>query len=384
MLYLEQCQSSGDLPGVLDITPGIRSLQVHFDSRRLPQETLLEVLADAEEHLGGLEDFAIPSRVVHLPLSWNDPAIGETVQRYMGSVRSDAPWCPDNIEFIRRVNGLDHTDDVRRIVFDARYLVMGLGDVYLGAPVATPLDPRHRLVTTKYNPARTWTPPNVVGIGGAYLCIYGMEGPGGYQLFGRTIQVWNTFGRSPSFAGGKPWLLRFFDQIRFFPVSHEELMQWRRDFPFGRRQIAIEEDTFRLDDYRRFLADQHVDIERFQLRRQAAFEAERAQWEQRDEFSRAAQLASEGDAGPGTPRIVVPEGSEIVEAPLSGIVWKTLVKAGDRVIKGTAVVAIEAMKMQCDVTSQTDGVVREVYVQPAQAVSAGAPLLAIEPDHQGA
>ncbi len=56
---------------------------------------------------------------------------------------------------------------------------MGLGDVYLGAPVATPLDPRQRLVTTKYNPARTWTPENAVGIGGAYMCVYGMEGPGG-------------------------------------------------------------------------------------------------------------------------------------------------------------------------------------------------------------
>ena len=70
--------------------------------------------------------------------------------------------------------------------------MLGLGDVYLGAPVATPVDPRHRLVTTKYNPARTWTPENAVGIGGAYMCIYGMEGPGGYQLFGRTIQMWNT------------------------------------------------------------------------------------------------------------------------------------------------------------------------------------------------
>ena len=109
----------------------------------------------------------------------------------MHGVRADAPWCPWNIEFIRRVNGLDSVDDVRRTVFDASYLVLGLGDVYLGAPVATPLDPRHRLVTTKYNPARTWTAENSVGIGGAYLCIYGMEGPGGYQFVGRTVQVWN-------------------------------------------------------------------------------------------------------------------------------------------------------------------------------------------------
>ena len=143
----------------------------------------------------------VPSRTVHLPLSWDDPATREAIARYMAGVRDDAPWCPWNIEFIRRVNGLDSVDDVYRTVFDAEYLVLGLGDVYLGAPVATPLDPRHRLVTTKYNPARTWTAENSVGIGGAYLCIYGMEGPGGYQFVGRTTQVWgSTPGRRSSRA----------------------------------------------------------------------------------------------------------------------------------------------------------------------------------------
>ena len=82
----------------------------------------------------------------------------------------------DNIEFIRRINGLKDKQAVKDVVYNASYLVMGLGDVYLGAPVATPLDPRQRLVTTKYNPARTWTPENAVGIGGAYMCVYGMEG----------------------------------------------------------------------------------------------------------------------------------------------------------------------------------------------------------------
>ena len=109
------------------------------------------------------------------------------IERYMHGVRSDAPWTPWNIEFIRRINGLATPEDVREIVFAARYLVLGLGDVYLGAPVATPVDPRHRLVTTKYNPARTWTPENAVGIGGAYLCVYGMEGPGGYQFVGLSL-----------------------------------------------------------------------------------------------------------------------------------------------------------------------------------------------------
>ena len=61
-------------------------------------------------------------------------------------------------------------------------------DVFLGAPCAVPLDPRHRLLGTKYNPSRTFTPNGTVGIGGNYMCIYTMESPGGYQLVGRTVQ----------------------------------------------------------------------------------------------------------------------------------------------------------------------------------------------------
>ena len=368
-----------DLRGVIDITPGVRSMQIHFDSRVLPQGRLLQALADAEERLGGLDDFEIPSRVVRLPLSWKDPAIYETIGKYMASVRDDAPWCPDNIEFIRRVNGLASEEDVRRIVFDARYLVMGLGDVYLGAPVATPVDPRHRLVTTKYNPARTWTPPNVVGIGGAYMCIYGMEGPGGYQLFGRTIQVWNTWRQTGAFTEGKPWLLRFFDQVRFFPVTADELADWRRDFPLGRREIEISSETFRLADYRNFLRDNAESIGQFQATRQAAFDAERADWQRRGEFDRVAALSQEADAGAAAEAIEAPAGTELVEAPLGGSVWKMLVKPGDHVEKGAVIAVIEAMKTECDVASPEAGVVREVYAAERQAIAAGAPMIALEP-----
>ena len=372
MLELEKLR----LRGILDITPGIRSLQVHYDCSLLSLQKLLRVLTDAEDRLGELEDFEIPSRVIWLPLSFNDPAVAETIAKYMASVRADAPWCPDNIEFIRRINGLASTDEVRSIVFDARYLVMGLGDVYLGAPVAVPLDPRHRLVTTKYNPARTWTPPNVVGIGGAYMCIYGMEGPGGYQLFGRTIQVWNSYRQTTEFTNGQPWLLRFFDQIRFFPVSHAELTDWRRDFPFGRRSLRIQSDVFRLADYRKFLAGNHSDITAFQATRQAAFDAEREEWARRNEFARE-EVSFDAALGPES--IEIPPGAEVVEAPLGGNVWKIHVRPGDRIEKGAVIAAIEAMKTECSVPSPAAGIVRAVYIQERQSISPGTPLIALEP-----
>ncbi len=187
-------------PGIINLTPGIRSLQIHYDPMTLPTRRLLALLRGVERDLPRLDEIQIPTRIVHLPLSWEDPATLLAIEKYMRSVRSDAPWCPSNIEFIRRMNGLPSVDDVRRIVFEAQYLVLGLGDVYLGAPVATPLDPRHRLVTTKYNPARTWTPENAVGIGGAYLCIYGMEGPGDTSSSAGRCRCGTRIGRLPIFA----------------------------------------------------------------------------------------------------------------------------------------------------------------------------------------
>lgn len=270
--------------GVVDATPGVRSLLVQVDGDRLTVEGALQALYRAETELADVVDEGFPSRIVHLPLSWDDPATREAISRYMHGVRDDAPWCPWNIEFIRRVNGLDSVDDVHRIVFDATYLVLGLGDVYLGAPLATPVDPRHRLVTTKYNPARTWTPENAVGIGGAYLCIYGMEGPGGYQFVGRTVQVWSSQQRGPHFA--EPWLLRHFDQIRWHPVGADELLDMRSAQSVGELALGIEDTTFRLADQQRALAGATDSIAAFQTRQRQAFDAERTAWAEAGEFER--------------------------------------------------------------------------------------------------
>jgi urea carboxylase len=369
------------LPGIIDLTPGVRSLQVHFDSRRTARHRIIEHLLRLEEALPSIDDIEVASRVVHLPLSWDDPATQLAIERYMQSVRADAPWCPSNIEFIRRINGLDSTDEVRRIVFEACYLVMGLGDVYLGAPVATPLDPRHRLVTTKYNPARTWTPENAVGIGGAYLCVYGMEGPGGYQFVGRTLQMWNRYRQTAEFGQGKRWLLRFFDQLRFYPVSAHELQRLRAEFPYGKARLRIEPTTLRLRDYRCFLEDNAASIGQFKARQQAAFEAERDRW-------RAGGGADQNDgaltddaaaisATRGAPSL--PEGCIAISSPVTGSVWQLKTAVGQRASPGDALLLIEAMKMEIAVQAELAGTIVELRCQRGQAVTAGDTLIVLRP-----
>ncbi|HEX6591808.1 MAG TPA: urea carboxylase [Moraxellaceae bacterium] len=373
---LMQWLQKNRLPGILDLTPGIRSLQIHFDSRVLPRDRLLRELLLAENELPPVEEMRVPTRTVWLPLSWDDAATRLAIAKYMQSVRKDAPWCPSNIEFIRRINGLDSIEDVKRIVFDASYLVLGLGDVYLGAPVATPVDPRHRLVTTKYNPARTWTPENAVGIGGAYMCVYGMEGPGGYQFVGRTLQMWNRHRVTDAFEAGKPWLLRFFDQIRFYPVGEQELLDMRRDFVSGRFQLRIEEGEFALADYQEFLADHADDIVAFKSTQQSAFEAERERWR----ASGQAEFVSEAiSTGGGEEEAALPEGARAVAAHVPGNVWKVMAAAGDKVKKGDTLLIIESMKMEFAVAAPCDGEVLSLQAVEGSQVSGGARLLVLQP-----
>ena len=259
--------------GVTEIVEGVRSMLVAVDSSRLALTQLAERLAFLAAGLEDPETVVLPAREVTLPIAFDHPEAHEAMRRYATSVRPDAPWCPDNVEFIRRVNDLRERDEVFEIVQAATYLVVGLGDVYLGAPVAVPIDPRHRLVTTKYNPARTWTPQNAVGIGGIYLCVYGMEGPGGYQLVGRTVPVWRL---SP--ADEQPWLLRQFDLIRFTPVSAEQLAHERAEIAAGRADLRVTPSTFSIADVRRIEQEAPVDIATLRAKRRAAFEAERARW----------------------------------------------------------------------------------------------------------
>jgi len=362
------------LPGILELTPGIRSLQIHYNASQCPLSQLIDLISQSIDEIKTQPSMTVESRIVHLPLSWDDRACHLAIEKYMKSVRKDAPWCPSNLEFIRRINGLESIEAVKEIVFDATYLVMGLGDVYLGAPVATPVNPAHRLVTTKYNPARTWTAENSVGIGGAYLCVYGMEGPGGYQFIGRTLQMWNRYRQTPAFS--QPWLLRFFDQIRFYEVSYTELQNIRREFILGRYELETENTQFSLHHYFNLLQEQADKIQAFSSRRQKAFVEELARWRASGainfESSQDQVAASELEHD-------LPAHHHIVDSPVAGSIWQVLVKPGQTVATGQSLMILESMKMEIEIHATADGVVKQICKNEGKQVYAGESLIILGP-----
>jgi urea carboxylase len=199
-----------------------------------------------------------------------------------------------------------------------------------------------------------------------------MEGPGGYQFVGRTLQMWNRYRQTAEFT--QPWLLRFFDQIKFYEVSAEELLTIRRDFPRGRYPLKIEEIEFSLADYNK-LVDEHSDeILVAKERQQAAFEAERQRWIESGQANFSADSDMLLETGEEEE---LPDYHKAVESLVSGNVWQMLVNEGEQVKAGQPLLIIESMKMEIEVLAPHAGVVINVCREAGQQVRAGQRLLVL-------
>jgi urea carboxylase len=190
--------------------------------------------------------------------------------------------------------------------------------------------------------------------------------------------MWNRWRTTADFPSGKPWLLRFFDQLRFYEVSEDELMALREAFPRGRFSPRIEETTFRLGEYLAHLEEPELAKEARQAkeRQVAAFEAERERWRLAGlDTVDDGEVAGAGEASPGIrPSDVIP-----VEAPLTANVWQVLVVAGQCVAEGEKIAILEAMKMEIAIHAPRDGTIRDVLATPGRMVTPGQDLFWITP-----
>jgi urea carboxylase len=190
--------------------------------------------------------------------------------------------------------------------------------------------------------------------------------------------MWNRYRQTADFRDGKQWLLRFFDQIRFYEVAADELLAMREDFTHGRMQLRVEASELRLADYRRFLHEHRDSIAQFKARQQSAFEAERERWEQTGQAHYDADPA--GDAAAADAAIDIPQGCIAVASPVTGSVWQIAVEPGQRVQEGQELLVIEAMKMEIPLQADEAGEVVEVLCSQGSSVGAGQALVILRPE----
>ncbi len=229
------------LDGLVETAPGFRSILVTYEPHEVEVGELISNLSDVRQGLDLSGGMRIPSRLVHLPIAFDDAETRRAVERYTHGIRADAPNTEggNNIDYVVAYNGLPDREALYRSVLQSEHLNAFIG-FFPGLPFLFPLDPRHAVIAPKYNPTRTWTPAGAVGLGGPCWAIYPVESAGGYQLVGRTLPVYDLARRNRAFAESG-LLMRAGDRVAFHRVSEPELLDLWEDVYADRYRYEIEE-----------------------------------------------------------------------------------------------------------------------------------------------
>ncbi|WP_026126723.1 5-oxoprolinase subunit B family protein [Nocardiopsis xinjiangensis] len=171
-----------NVEGVLDICSSNASYLVRVDPERIHPAELVQHLERLERSVAPLApDKVVRTRVVDVPVLYNDPWTHETLMRFR-----DAHQAPEStdLEYAARINGFASVPELIEALSGAPFLVTMVGFVP-GLPFCYQMVPRRRQIEVpKYVRPRTDTPERAFGHGGAFSVVYPVRGAGGYQLFG--------------------------------------------------------------------------------------------------------------------------------------------------------------------------------------------------------
>ena len=236
------------IPGISEICPANASYQVRFDPDVIAPDEVLRTLKEIEESVGSA-DLELQTRVVEIPVLYNDPWTHETLMKFRE--RHQDPASTD-IEYAARINGFASVEAFIAAHSGAPWFVSMVGFV-AGLPFLFQMVDRNRQIEVpKYLRPRTDTPKLTVGHGGCFSCIYSVRGAGGYQMFGITP--------APIFdpAQTLPYLKDFMvffrpgDIVKWKPIDRQE---------YDRNLAQVEAGTFNLRirpvqfSLKQFLAD---------------------------------------------------------------------------------------------------------------------------------
>ncbi|MGO8918006.1 MAG: 5-oxoprolinase subunit B family protein [Stellaceae bacterium] len=236
------------VPGVEEICPANASYLIRFDPDVIRPEAMLRTLQEIEAAVGSA-DLELKTRIVEIPVLYNDPWTRETLMRFRE--RHQDPAGTD-IEYAARINGYGSVDDFVAAHSGAPWFVSMVGFV-AGLPFLFQMVDRARQIEVpKYLRPRTDTPKLTVGHGGCFGCIYSVRGAGGYQMFGITpAPIYDPAQKLPYLRD----FMVFFrpgDIVKWKPITRAEYDRDLAAVDAGSFSLAIKPVSFSL---KAFLGD---------------------------------------------------------------------------------------------------------------------------------
>lgn len=233
--------------GVSDVCPANASLQVKFDPDVIAP-------ADLEHEVRAIEAAAskaepvIHTRIVEIPVYYNDPWTHETLMRFRE--RHQEPGGTD-LDYAARINGFGDVEAFIAAHAGSPWFVSMVGFV-AGLPFMYQMVERpQQIEVPKYLRPRTDTPKLTLGHGGCFGCIYSVRGAGGYQMFGITpMPIFDP-------AQSLPYLRDFMvffrpgDIVSFKPIDRAGYDAAEADVAAGRFTPRMRDVTFDLRDFQK-------------------------------------------------------------------------------------------------------------------------------------
>lgn len=234
-----------DLDGVTEICSANASFQVRFDPDILSVATLQDELEGIESALGE-QDAVLETRIVEVPVLYQDPWTHETLMRFRD--RHQDPDSTD-IEYAARINGYNDVPEFIEAHSATPWFVSMVGFV-AGLPFLYQMVEReHQIQVPKYLRPRTDTPKQTVGYGGAFSCVYSVRGAGGYQMFGVTpVPIYDPEQTVP-YLRDFMILFKPGDIVRFRPIDREEYDTVLAAAEANEYQLRTAPVTFSLADF---------------------------------------------------------------------------------------------------------------------------------------
>jgi allophanate hydrolase subunit 1 len=258
--------SQESVRGIIEIIPTLSSYTVHFDPNMISMNALMMILKSIECGTPLSDDISISSRILRLPLAFEDSLTTQAVEKYRATVNPKADNCKtgSNLEYVAACNGVS-ISEAKAMILKTYWYNSG-GGFRPGGGFFFPMDPGCALVSPKYNPPRELTPVGAVGIGGHCLYTYGTETAGEYQLVGRTIPT--LYSLPGMGAGSTPFLFRIADRLHFYEVSEPELNTICSRLNDGCAYGLIAEDSeLKLRDYLAWIESDEIKIAARKLER---------------------------------------------------------------------------------------------------------------------
>ena len=232
--------------GVIDVCPANASYLIRFDPDRIAPGELEAVVRDAEQEVSNQRSPVLQTRIVEVPVWYNDPFTSETAARFRD--RHQRPEGSD-LEFAAAENGLSSVGEFIERHSGTPWITSMVGFV-AGLPFLYQMVPHERqLEVPKYLRPRTDTPPLTVGHGGCFGCIYSVRGAGGYQMFGITPVP--IFDPAQKLADFREFMIFFRpgDIVKFRSLSPGEYEQIKQEAAAGSFRFRQRPVTFSLSDF---------------------------------------------------------------------------------------------------------------------------------------